>query len=386
MSNITTSKSVTADGKLYRSNAIKVSRAILFNLGIWLAICTVGAAGSYQDYLKNGDGEPYSLIWLRWVDNHFPLMLLSSALFLSIRRYPQLIGSAKKIVALYFALTFSFFPLHILFCAGTLPVLGGAKFKLLDWMNFFLHTSNSKLFLEYSWFTGTFSVVIAVCAWHQGRARAASLQLAETANLTLHLALEQQRLRAIRQQLEPHFIFNALNAISALVRANEKAVALSGISQLSDLFRYALSASDKDWVTMEDEMGFIRDYLALQTLRYGDRLHMQIVGDTLDVMQCDCPPLLLQPLIENALRHDLDCHEGKSEIHLQFSRNQNQLNIFLRNTVRLDAAKNPGLGIGLVQTRTRLELLYKGHAKLMSNRSETHFELHICVPLRHPEN
>ena len=381
MSELTKSTS----GDLNERDVFNLGRASLINLGIWLGICTVGAAGTYQDFLKNGDGQTFFRIWLYWIDNHFPLILLSGVLYLCIRKTPKLITSAKNITVLYLGLALSFFPMHILFCSATLPTLEGADFTLANWMNNFLHRSNFSWFIEYFWFTGTFSVVIALCAWHQAKERATSLQLAETANLNLHLALEQQRLRALRQQLEPHFIFNALNAISALVRANEKTIALSGISQLSNLFRYALTASTKDWVTIEDEMRFIRDYLALQILRYGNRLQMQILGGTAEVMQCDCPPLLLQPLIENALRHDLDCHEEMTDILLQFVLDKDQLQISLRNTIRLDTAKNPGLGIGLAHTRTRLELLYAGQAKLTTNRSETHFELRICIPFRNPE-
>ena len=203
----------------------------------------------------------------------------------------------------------------------------------------------------------------------------------QTDNLKLNLALEQQKLQSLRQQLEPHFIFNALNAISALVRSNEKSVALSGIHRLSELLRYALTASNKDWVSFKDELDFIRDYLALQQLRYGDRLEVIIEGDTPAILHGDCLPLLLQPLIENALRHDLDCHEERSQIHMQLSLNADQVRIQIRNRLQAHAVKNPGLGLGLSQTRLRLEMMYKGKASVHISERSDEFSVVITTPL-----
>jgi two-component system sensor histidine kinase AlgZ len=123
---------------------------------------------------------------------------------------------------------------------------------------------------------------------------------------------------ALRAQFEPHFLFNALNAISALVRDGDRGLALGGIGRLSDLLRYALSASVREDVTVAAELQFVRDYLDLQRLRYGERLQVQIDGEDSLLHEVECPPLLLQPLIENALRHDLDCREGPSDIRCGF--------------------------------------------------------------------
>jgi hypothetical protein len=363
----------------------EIRRALLTNLAIWLSICTVGAAGNYQDLLKEGRNLEFYRIWLSWINAHIPLIILSSILFVTLRNRLHLIASAKKIAMLYLILAFSFYPVHLLFISATQTLRKASEFTFNNWMQSFAKFDNFTWFVEFAWFTGTFAVVIAICIWHQGQARAAALQKTETANLNLHLALEQQRLRSIRQQLEPHFIFNALNAISALVRSNEKPVALSGIRQLSDLLRYALSASQKDWVTFGDELRFVRDYLALQSLRYGERLQIQIEGDVEEILDGDCPPLLLQPLIENALRHDLDCHEEQSTIKLQFTVREQYVRIHLSNGINDHAAPNPGLGLGLAQTSTRLELLYNGNASLEIQKSATQFVLTIHMPLHQPE-
>ncbi|MFC5399386.1 sensor histidine kinase [Undibacterium jejuense] len=368
-----------------RMSSTQIFSALLINLTIWFGICTVGAAGNFQDLLKEGRNLDFYRLWLSWVDNHVPLILMSSVLFITLRNCLSIINSAQKIARLYVGLALCFYPLHMFYNAASRTLRQSEELNWYNWMLSLATYDHFTWFLEFAWFTGTFAVVTAICIWHQGQERAAILQKAETANLNLHLALEQQRLRSIRQQLEPHFIFNALNAISALVRSNEKPIALSGIRQLSDLLRYALNASSKDWVRFSDELQFVRDYLALQNLRYGERLQVHIQGDSDTIMHGDCPPLLLQPLIENALRHDLDCHEQQCSIFLHFSLHGEQLRIHLKNSLGQQSTPNPGLGMGLGQTKTRLDLLYEGQAILHTKKTQEYFELTIHIPLQKPE-
>lgn len=133
-----------------------------------------------------------------------------------------------------------------------------------------------------------------------------------------------------------------------------------------------------------EELQFVRDYLALQRLRYGDRMHFHIEGDDETVRRGDCPPLLLQPLIENALRHDLDCHGGPSDIRLSFERNDESVLIRVSNPVSPHVSPNPGTGLGLHNTRTRLKLASAAsslHTELRANR----FCVEIRMPLTAPD-
>jgi len=185
---------------------------------------------------------------------------------------------------------------------------------------------------------------------------------------------------ALRAQLEPHFLFNALNAISALVRDDDKALALNGIGRLSDLLRYALSASVKSSATVAAELQFVRDYLDLQRLRYGERLRVHIEGDEALLHEVECPPLMLQPLIENALRHDLDCHAGPSDIRLAFARVGELLAIRVTNPLNAQASPNPGAGLGLANTRDRLRLMHPG-ATLQAGAQGERYVAEVRLPL-----
>jgi two-component system sensor histidine kinase AlgZ len=342
----------------------------------WTAICAIGAFGSYTDQLHKGTPGSYLALLLRWWNFHVPMMILSSGLSLALARWPALFDSRRRAATIYAGLLLLFLPFELIYVAclqlhnkGDPVTLQNAWEKLVGgW------------FTEFAWMTGTYLAMVAIGNWRRARARELAWQRAQTDNLNLHLALEQQRMLSLRAQLEPHFIFNALNAISSLVRSGDKTVALTGISRLSDLLRYALSASLRDTVTIAEELQFVRDYLALQRLRYGERLHFHIEGDDDIVQRADCPPLLLQPLIENALRHDLDCHDGPSDIRLSFERRNNDVLISVSNPASAHASPNPGTGLGLHNTRARLQLTSAGaslHTELRANR----FLVEIRMPL-----
>jgi LytS/YehU family sensor histidine kinase len=161
---------------------------------------------------------------------------------------------------------------------------------------------------------------------------------------------------------------------------NDKGATLSAISRLSGLLRYAQAASTRDWVTLAEELQFVRDYLALQAMRYGDRLQVAIEGDSGAVLAADCPPLLLQPLVENALRHDLDCHDGVGHILLRFAEQGGMLHIHISNSV-CEVAPNPGMGMGLRNIEARLRMACGEGAQLRTARSGGRFVAEINMPM-----
>lgn len=361
------------------------ARILAINVGLWTALCAVGALGTFSDGLRQGMERPYTVPLWNWWSAHALMMLFSSASYLLLVHRPALLANARRIACVYAAVLLLFLPLELIYVAGVFAVRAGAELSPQAAWEALHRMHKFDWFMEMAWTTFTFVAVAAVCIWQQGRAREQAWRHAQTDNLTLRLELEQQRLLALRSQLEPHFLFNALNAISALVRSDDKRVALSGISRLSELLRYALAASTRDWVSMADELQFVRDYLALQALRYGDRLRVRIEGDHSAVLSADCPPLLLQPLVENALRHDLDCHDDVSDIHLQLSKEGDQLLIRISNplpaSVSVAASANPGLGLGLRSTRARLQMASGSAATLRTWQDGGRFVAEVRMPM-----
>jgi hypothetical protein len=334
------------DPDLPLSPAPPATRVLAWTLLAWTAISILGALQTYSDNLRAGVESHYPALLATWfVEYAVPLIILSAGLSLALGRWPGLIARPRNVLGLCAALVVLFQPAQWLYMAwlrGYLPAANAAEtWQVLRKM------------LLVGWFstTGTFAAILAIHYSRQARER-------ELEMLNLRLALEQQRMLALRAQFEPHFLFNALNAISALVRDGDRTSALGGIARLSGLLRYALSASVRNTVTVAAELAFVRDYLDLQRLRYGERLQVRIDGDDPILHEVDCPPLLLQPLIENAVRHDLDCRQGDSDIRLRFERERDALVIQVSNPLGTQAPANPGAGLGLANTRERLRLTH----------------------------
>jgi sensor histidine kinase YesM len=330
-------------------------RILGISLLVWSIICVTGALSSYGALLQRGAAASYPEVLADWGSSHTLMVVFSAVLYVALERWPQALATQRGIARCYLLVLALFLPLECLYVS------------LLHERSYFA------IFLELTWTTFTFVTVAGIRIWQLQRER-------ETDNLTLRLELEQQKLAALKGQLEPHFLFNALNAVSAMVRMDDKAATLTAISRLSGLLRYAQAASSREWVTLAEELQFVRDYLSLQAMRYGDRLRIGIEGDNGSVLAADCPPLLLQPLVENALRHDLDCHDGDGEIMLRFAERDGMLHIHISNSVR-EVPPNPGMGMGLRNIEARLRMACGTGAQLRTERAAGRFVAEISMPM-----
>ena len=351
------------------------ARNVIYIVLLWVAISALGALQTYSDNLRGGVASHYPALLATWfIEYAAPLIVLSCGLSTLLNHRPALIERPRNVVVMFVALVLVFQPV---------------QWTYMAWLRGYLHIASMddarqllmKMLLV-GWFstTGTFAAILAFFYWRQSKERELAWQRSQTDMLHLRLALEEQRMLALRAQLEPHFLFNALNAISALVRSGDKKLGLQGISLLSDLLRYVLSAGVRNTTTVAAELQFVRDYLALQRLRYGDRLRMHIDGASALLDHVACPPLLLQPLVENALRHDLDCTSGPSDIHMYFIEEDNALLIRVTNPSHDDVSANPGAGLGLANTQDRLRLMH-AHASLKAGRQGDRFVAEVRLPL-----
>jgi len=351
------------------------ARTIVLAVLLWTAISALGALQTYSDNLRGGVDSHYPALFATWfLEYAVPLIVLSAGLSLALARWPFLTERPRHVCMLFLGLVLVFQP---------------AQWTWMAWLRGYLQIASAgdawqllRKMLLVGWFSasGTFAAVLALHYWRRARERELAWQRSQTDMLALRLALEEQRLLALRAQLEPHFLFNALNAISALVRGGDTALALGGIGRLSELLRYALAASTRTSSSVAEELAFVRGYLELQRLRYGERLQVLVENDSPLLHAVPCPPLLLQPLIENALRHDLDCRAGPGDIRLDFAQDGDALCIRVTNPAGPGTPANPGAGLGLTNTRERLRLLHPGatlHAGLQGDR----FVAEVRLPL-----
>ncbi len=177
------------------------------------------------------------------------------------------------------------------------------------------------------------------------------------------------RLEALRLQLNPHFLFNALNAISTLIAENRPSEANRMLSRLADFLRSTLERTDTAEVPLSDEIDFACQYLEIEEIRFGERLRVDIAVDP-SVESALVPPLILQPLVENAVRHSVLPRSDGGAIAIVAARDEDWLTLGVHD-------EGPGAGsrlerrtgIGLADTRQRLEELYGSRAELTLDAS-----------------
>jgi hypothetical protein len=180
----------------------------------------------------------------------------------------------------------------------------------------------------------------------------------------LEVSLTEARLHALELQLQPHFLFNTLNSVSALVRTAQQREAVTMIAGLSDLLRYSLDHAGEQRVALATELAITERYLEIERLRFPDRMAFEIDVPA-EVRRAAVPTLLLQPLAENAIRHGIARSAGAGRVAIRARRDGAALCIEVFNTGAL--AADHRAGIGLRNTMDRLRHLYRGDQR---------FELH----------
>jgi two-component system, LytTR family, sensor histidine kinase AlgZ len=359
-------------------------RVILISL-IWFIVCAFVGMANYADLQRRQLDVTLYQIWYSWIWATIPYFVFTILLQLLLDLHKHFSTRPLRLVP-FFVMAFSIFmPLEMLFQIWLNVHDAGLKTTQENMVMTFNKMQRIGFIIDAILFLANCAAIAAAHLWQRSADAEKAMQRTNTDNLNLRLELEQQKLNALRAQLEPHFLFNALNAISALVRAEEKRCAIHAIAKVSDLLRYAVMASQNNWVYLSQELQFVRDYLDMQQLRYGDRLNVTFqLPPQLDA-HIECPPLLLQPLLENALRHDLDCHQGHSDICVDLQITDGQLLLNISNAFHEQGAVNPGLGLGLANTKARLMLLYRGAASLQTQVVQQRFYASLSLPLQVPE-
>jgi sensor histidine kinase YesM len=176
----------------------------------------------------------------------------------------------------------------------------------------------------------------------------------------LETSLTRAHLEALRMQLNPHFLFNTLNAISVLAMKGEKQAVVRTLTLLSDLLRVSLESSEQV-VALREEIALLERYLEIEQTRFRDRLTVDFDLQP-DALDAEVPTLVLQPLVENAIRHGISRTPGPGRVHISASVADGRLRLTVRDTGPglQDEAETAGSGIGLANTRARLEQLYGG--------------------------
>lgn len=196
--------------------------------------------------------------------------------------------------------------------------------------------------------------------------------------LRAEAALSSARLDALQQRLHPHFLFNALHTVAALVR-HDSAQAEGAIEKLGDMLRYTLQEDIGHTVPFAEEWEFTRRYLDFEQLRYGDRLRVATSIDP-ESLHCTAPLFALQTLVENAVRHSIGTRAAGGKIEIDAHADRSTLSVRVRDDGGNGVAAQDGSRFGLNALRERLRAVYGDDARLTIASAPESFEVSLVIP------
>jgi hypothetical protein len=236
-------------------------------------------------------------------------------------------------------------------------------------------------FADYLWRISLAWLPVAALVWGAILAAGAALDYAnrlrdrELRDAALREQLTRAELGALRARLNPHFLFNALHSVGALVRTGENAAAVRVVAELSELLRDVISRDAPEMVRLRDELAFVRRYLDIEAVRFADRLRVEWDVSP-DTEQAVVPSLVVQPLVENAMRHAVAATWRAGRLRIGARRTEDALVIDVsddgpglgagveENGRRSEGGAAASNGVGLADTRARLARLYGEHSAL----------------------
>jgi LytS/YehU family sensor histidine kinase len=190
--------------------------------------------------------------------------------------------------------------------------------------------------------------------------------------------VSQAELRALQSQINPHFLFNALNTLYGSIPRNASA-ARRMVINLAEIFRYFLQ-SDKTFVPLAEEMEIVRAYLEVEQTRLGSRLELEILIDP-DIEQVLIPVLSIQPLVENAIKHGIAARTAPGRVRITAGRQGEDLRISVENSGSGKPTASAGTGVGLENVKRRLEICYGSSARLALSLTPDAATVEFRIPL-----
>lgn len=296
-----------------------------------------------------------------------PILAYASRLQRNSHRLPALIGlHVLGALAYSVAHTTLMTIVHILPFERPLTM----EWLVINWQRLY--------FTQLDWMLMTYGTLVGVAYAVTYRRDAERRAVAEAG---LRVALVEAQLQALRHQLQPHFLFNTLNTVAALMRT-DIAAAEHVLEQLGDLLRMTLHADGRQEVPLRDEIAILEKYLQIEQARFRDRLTVSI-STTPEAANAMVPSLLLQPIVENAIRHGIAPHGRPGRVDVAATRSGDRLAIDVRDTGGGVPESPVPSGVGLTNTRARLERLYgSAQSLVLANRQQGGCAVTITLPFK----
>ena len=297
------------------------------------------------------------------------------AIVWAARRFPLEAGRRVRATAVHLAGALLFSCAHLIGLLAVRFLLweNGGKSPNATWSQYFQRRS----FEQLDWSLMVYAVIVgvshAVAYYHELQERKLKASQLET-------RLIEARLKTLEAELHPHFLFNTLHAISTLVHRDPES-ADRMISRLSDLLRITFDRSGEPKVSLKEEMDFLQKYLDIEQTRFQDRLtvHVHVEPESLDG---EVPRMILQPLVENAIKHGIAGRRGGDNVQITAGLNGDRLWMQVHDNgggLQVGTLKALRTGVGLSNTRARLDCLYGRHYRL--EFSDKHGGLSVLIEI-----
>jgi two-component system LytT family sensor kinase len=308
---------------------------------------------------------------------YVPAMLVPAIVW-AARRFPFDSGRKVRAVVAHSLGALTFAAVHFVGLMGVRFLLwsSGGRWTRESWSQFF----QRRIFEQLDWSLMVYAVIVgvshAIAFYHESQER--KLKAAQ-----LETRLIEARLKTLEAELHPHFLFNTLHAISTLVHRDPES-ADRMISRLSDLLRITFDRTGEPKVSLKDEIDFLQKYLDIEQTRFQDRLtvHVKIDPAALDG---EVPRMILQPLVENAIKHGIAGRLGGNQIQIGAGRNGDRLWMQVRDNgggLQVRTLKALRTGVGLSNTRARLDCLYGRHYRLEFSDKQGGLSVLIEIPFQ----
>jgi hypothetical protein len=230
-------------------------------------------------------------------------------------------------------------------------------------------------------FAGGIAILLAILGhyllWAFQRSREA-----ERRALELQVLAREAELKSLRAQLDPHFLFNSLNSVAALI-GNDTDAARHMCFLMAQFFRKSLTLGREQAIPLAEEIALAETFLAIERVRFGERLRARFDIED-DVKTLSVPPLMLQPLVENAVHHGVAHLLEGGEVHVTARRREGFIEIIVENPCDPDRPPSRSTGVGLVNVRSRVETLCGHRASVDIYATETNFRVSILLPAAAP--
>ncbi|TQV88618.1 sensor histidine kinase [Aliikangiella coralliicola] len=351
------------------------SKALIANFIIWAAFITISLSASIIDSERAGHEFNYSLRTTGYLISFIPWMFVTPFFYWVLQKQQKLKRLSILKTSLFLLIAWA--PLVAFFETKSFMVIRDISDRSM--LDIVVHLPIFYWVYCLMLFCAVMGACLSLIYYQRYDANKLEALKIKQANVELELQLSELRMKSLQTQLEPHFLFNSLNSIASLVRITEKKQALTAIKQLSDLLRYAVEASSHKFVPIDNEIDFVQDYLSLQSLRFDDKLSVEFIDKRTSHNQ-ECPPFLLQIFVENAIKHGLERCGDSMDLIIKISDLNNSLTLFIQNTHQRTQTKTRGLGIGLSNLKSRLEILYRDTIEFNTFETSQHYTVEIVVP------